>query len=250
MDEACRRTLGHISSESSKKGSLGAGVGLPTSAGPAGLNATATSESTTKDFWTKETSYCEKVKPRVLIIGGKDDYVEYQLSANLLSRFFGEAYWTEPLTVSFGWSDEQWIVREPQPAVIIIHASAFSEEGKEDAAVNKFQANLSDWYSELKQTKFIVFSSYPPSMDAGKCRRWAKQVAFLTDKKFSADRLAFYPLPQADKDLSSSVSGQGIQRVAHCYAGPSDPDGCAAAMKQVAEAQDRMPRQSCDATAP
>ena len=122
-------------------------------------------------------------RPAVVLVGSKDDYTTYRLSdleatsVELLHKRLGN-FKVTPLTVSYGWDNEE-AIRAEKPAVIVMHASAFHHDQHKGEAVEKFQALVLSLYG-LPKTRFLVFSRLPPEHPSpGLCQRWKRQVDFL-----------------------------------------------------------------------
>jgi hypothetical protein len=188
-------------------------------------------------------------RPTVVLIGSKEDYTTYQLpalektSVELLQRRLMN-FRIIPLTVSYGWDNEESI-RAEKPAVIVMHASAFHHHEYKDEAVRKFQALVSSLYG-LPKTKFLVFSRLPkenPSSDL--CQRWKRQTDFLSSEKFQ-DRLVFYPLPRDESNLTGKA-GIEITQIVRCQSGLDATEYCSGYLSEIAqEAQHRIGNSSCN----
>jgi hypothetical protein len=166
------------------------------------------------------TKYLESdSRPTVVLIGSREDYTGYELtpwaatSVELLHKRLWKALKILPLTVSYGWNDEE-IIRAMNPDVIVMHASAFHSDQFKNEAVDKFQALVTSLAS-LPKAKFLIFSRLPeenPPHD--KCERWKRQVQFLTAERFR-DRLYFYSLPRKESTFTGKA-GIEIAEMVRC----------------------------------
>jgi len=190
-------------------------------------------------------------RPSVVLVGSKEDYTTYQLSAleatsvELLHKRLGN-FKVMPLTVSYGWDNEE-AIRAETPAVIVMHASAFHHDEHKDEAVSKFQALVSSLYG-LPKTKILVFSRLPPeSPSPDLCLRWKRQVEFLSEQRFQ-DRLVFYPLPRDESNFTGKA-GIEITQIVRCQSGLDATNYCSVYLREVAkEAQQRITSSTCSMT--
>lgn len=188
-------------------------------------------------------------RPVVVVVGSKEDYTTYQLSeleatsAELLDKKLGVSFNVLPITVSYGWDNEESIRRE-KPAAIVMHASAFHHDQHRDEAVDKFQALLSSLYG-LPKTKFIVFSRLPPEHPPQDlCQRWERQIAFLRGKQFR-DRLVFYPMANQESNFKGKA-GIEINQITRCLTELDAAEYCSVYLRNIEQkAQDLVAVSSC-----
>lgn len=189
-------------------------------------------------------------RPAVVLVGSKEDYTDYRLSeleatsVELLHKRLGITFKVLPLTVSYGWDNEESI-RTEKPAVIVMHASAFHHDQHKDEAVEKFQAIVSSLYG-LPNTKFLVFSRLPPeNPPPDLCQRWNHQVNFLRAEKFQ-DRLVFYPLHREDSNFTGKA-GIEISQIIRCLSGLDATEYSKVYLREIKkEAQQRIANSSCN----
>lgn len=184
-------------------------------------------------------------RPAVVLVGSKGDYTDYRLSeleatsVELLHKRLGITFKVLPLTVSYGWDNEESI-RAEKPAVIVMHASAFHHDQHKDEAVEKFQALVTALYYGLPKTKFVVFSRMPrenPPQDL--CQRWNRQVNFLRARKFH-DRLVFYPLFREESNFTGKA-GIEISQIIRCLSGLEATEYSSIYLREIEEeAQQRI----------
>jgi len=189
-------------------------------------------------------------RPVVVLVGSKEDYTDYRLSeleatsVELLHKRLGITFKVLPLTISYGWDNEESI-RDANPAVVVMHASAFHHDQHKDEAVEKFQAIVSSLYYGLPKAKFVVFSRLPPeNPPPDLCQRWNRQVNFLRAEKFQ-DRLVFYPLRKEDSNFTGKP-GIEISQIIRCLSGLDATEYSKVYLRQIKkEAQHRIANSSC-----
>lgn len=201
------------------------------------------------DKFVAKDQRLEDQRPRVVIIGSREDYTTYRLpaleatSVELLDKRFNFTFRTQPITVSYGWNDEE-AVRRANPAVVVIHASAFHDNQFKDEAINKFQALITSLYG-MPNTKFLVFSRVPPdNPDPDLCQRWKRQISFLSREQFK-DRLFFYPLARNESDFAGAA-GIEISQIVRCQSGLEAKDYCSIILREKTdEALKRISNSTC-----
>lgn len=186
-------------------------------------------------------------RPTVVLVGSKVDYRDYGLSAleatsvELLHKRLGN-YKITPLTVSYGWDNEDSI-RKEKPDVIVMHASAFHHDDYKDEAVSKFQALVSSLYA-LPKTKFLVFSRVPQNFSPDLCQRWNRQIEFLNAGRFQ-DRLVFYTMLREESNFSGKA-GIEVSQIVRCQSGLDATEYCSVYLRKLAqESQDRITSSLC-----
>lgn len=189
-------------------------------------------------------------RPTIVLVGSREDYTTYGMSSmeatsvELLHKRFGN-FKVLPLTVSYGWDNED-AIRTEKPDVIVVHASAFHSDEHKDEAIRKFQALVMSLYG-ISKSKFLVFSRVPPEHPtADLCQRWKRQIDFLNGTDFK-DRLVFYPLARAESNFAGSA-GMEVTQIVRCQSGLDATEYCAAYLSKIAEeAKSRVANSSCNA---
>lgn len=188
-------------------------------------------------------------RPRVAIVGSTEDYTTYNLpeltatSADLLDRDLRLSFQTKRILVTYG-QDHEDELRGFNPAVVVIHASAFHDDRLKDESVNKFQAYIRSLYT-MPKTRFLVFSRLPPDEPSPDlCKRWGRQVTFMTSNRLQ-DRLFFYPLAQTESNLTGKA-GSEMRQIVRCFSGTEEDPFCSDYMaERKNEAQERIRESNC-----
>jgi hypothetical protein len=192
----------------------------------------------------------EDQRPAVVLVGSTEDYKAYNLAAwaetsvQLLQKRLGTTYKIMPLTVSPAWNDLDFI-RAQNPAVIVMHASAFHHEQYKDQAVDKLQAVVKSLYTSLPNARFVIFSRLPKDPTPDLCQRWDRQVKFLRAKQFRK-RLVFYPLARQESDFTGAA-GIEISQIIRCQSGLDAPEYASLYLREIEkEIQQRIANNPCN----
>jgi hypothetical protein len=193
----------------------------------------------------------EDQRPAVVLVGSTEDYKAYNLAAwaetsvQLLQKRLGTTYKIMPLTVSPAWNDLDFI-RAQNPAVIVMHASAFHHEQYKDQAVDKLQAVVKSLYTSLPNARFVIFSRLPKDPTPDLCQRWDRQVKFLRAKQFRK-RLVFYPLARQESDFTGAA-GIEISEIIRCQSGLDAPEYSSTYLRGMEkEIKQRIANSPCNA---
>jgi len=178
-------------------------------------------------------------RPIIILIGSAEDYMPEKpesafkkTSVQLLHERL-ENYDVRELTVSYDsntWQD--LLTMKPVPSVILMHASAFNNNKHADEAVGKFQSIVSSFHTSLPDTKLVVFTRLPRSNPPSDlCRRWKRQVDFLTSEKLE-DRLTFYPFPRQESDFSG-LAGVEVVQIVRCLSQMDTNPNCSTYLQDI-----------------